>query len=74
MQGFGARLVEHGADFDEARAHAAALAEEEGLVFAPSFAPDLVAGLPLTRSNCSAARLRSTPCMSRSALGLASAG
>jgi len=45
MQGFGARLVEHGADFDEARAHAAALAEEEGLVFAPSFAPDLVAGV-----------------------------
>lgn len=45
MRGFGARLVEHGEDFDTARAHATALAEAEGLVFVPSFAPDLVAGV-----------------------------
>lgn len=45
MRGFGARLVEHGEDFDAAREHAAALAAAEGLVFVPSFAPDLVAGV-----------------------------
>jgi threonine dehydratase len=45
MAAFGARLVEHGEDFDAARAHAEALATTEGLVFAPSFAPDLVAGV-----------------------------
>jgi threonine dehydratase len=45
MAAFGARLVEHGEDFDAARAHAEALAVTEGLVFAPSFAPDLVAGV-----------------------------
>jgi threonine dehydratase len=45
MAAFGARLVEHGEDFDAARAHAEALATTAGLVFAPSFAPDLVAGV-----------------------------
>ncbi|MCB4824243.1 threonine dehydratase [Roseicella aerolata] len=45
MQAQGARLLEHGADFDAARAYAAALAEAEGLEFAPSFAPDLVLGV-----------------------------
>ncbi|WP_144183706.1 threonine dehydratase [Elioraea rosea] len=45
MRAFGARLVEHGEDFDAARLHAEALAKREGLVFAPSFAPDLVAGV-----------------------------
>lgn len=45
MRAFGARLIEHGDDFDSARAHAGALARDEGLVFAPSFAPDLVAGV-----------------------------
>ena len=45
MRAFGARLVEHGADFEAAREHAAALAEAEGLEFAPSFAPDLVRGV-----------------------------
>ncbi len=45
MRGFGATLVEHGADFDAAREHAAALAAERGLEFAPSFAPDLVVGV-----------------------------
>jgi threonine dehydratase len=45
MRAFGATLVEHGADFDAARMHAMALAERDGLDFAPSFAPDLVRGV-----------------------------
>jgi threonine dehydratase len=45
MQAFGARLIEHGADFDEARAEAKRLAEQEGLLFAPSFHADLVVGV-----------------------------
>ncbi|WP_439580372.1 threonine dehydratase [Elioraea sp.] len=45
MRAFGATLVEHGRDFDEAREHAEALAAELGLEFAPSFAPDLVKGV-----------------------------
>jgi threonine dehydratase len=45
MRAFGARLVEHGEDFDEARVEAQRLAAAEGLEFAPSFAPDLVKGV-----------------------------
>lgn len=45
MRAFGATLIEHGADFDEARGHAKALAEQEGLRFAPSFHADLVVGV-----------------------------
>jgi threonine dehydratase len=45
MRAFGATLIEHGRDFDEAREHAEALAAERGLEFAPSFAPDLVKGV-----------------------------
>jgi len=45
MQALGARLIEHGADFDAARVEAARLAETEGLRFAPSFHPDLVLGV-----------------------------
>ncbi len=45
MRAQGARLVEHGADFDVAREHAMRLAAAEGLEFAPSFAPDLVRGV-----------------------------
>ncbi len=45
MQALGARLVEHGANFDEARAHAEALAGEEGMTMVPSFSPELVAGV-----------------------------
>ncbi len=45
MRAFGARLIERGADFDEARGHAKALAEQEGLRFAPSFHADLVVGV-----------------------------
>lgn len=45
MQALGARLVEHGADFDAAREAAMRLAAQEGLRFAPSFHPDLVLGV-----------------------------
>jgi threonine dehydratase len=45
MRAFGARLVEHGTDFDEARLEAARLAESDGLLFAPTFHPDLVLGV-----------------------------
>ena len=45
MRAFGARLVEHGEDFDAAREEAARLATVEGLEFAPSFARDLVLGV-----------------------------
>ncbi|WP_135465775.1 threonine dehydratase [Crenalkalicoccus roseus] len=45
MRAFGARLVEHGADFDAAREEAARLAAAQGLEFAPSFAPELVLGV-----------------------------
>ncbi len=45
MRAFGARLVEHGADFEAARDEAVRLADAEGLEFAPSFAPDLVKGV-----------------------------
>lgn len=45
MEGFGAELVVHGTDFQEAREHAARLGEELGLETVPSFHPDLVAGV-----------------------------
>ena len=45
MRSFGATLVEHGDDFEAARDEAARLADEFGLEFAPSFAPDLVRGV-----------------------------
>ncbi|MBN8897248.1 MAG: threonine dehydratase, partial [Rhodospirillales bacterium] len=45
MRGFGAQLVEHGADFEDARDEARRLAAAQGLEFAPSFAPDLVKGV-----------------------------
>src|SRR5262249_23501388 len=45
MRAFGARLVEHGEDFETAREEATRLARTEGLEFAPSFAPDLVKGV-----------------------------
>ncbi len=45
MRAQGARVIEHGRDFDEAREEAARLAKAEGLVFAPSFARDLVMGV-----------------------------
>ena len=45
MTALGARLIEHGADFDEARVEAMRLADAEGLYFAPSFHRDLVLGV-----------------------------
>ena len=45
MRAFGARLIEHGADFDAARMEAMRIAERDGLFFAPSFHRDLVLGV-----------------------------
>jgi threonine dehydratase len=45
MRAFGAELIEHGRDFDEAKAHASALATERDLEFVPSFHRDLVIGV-----------------------------
>jgi threonine dehydratase len=45
MRAFGARLIEHGSDFETARDEAMRIAAAEGLEFAPSFAPDLVSGV-----------------------------
>jgi threonine dehydratase len=45
MRAFGARLIEHGSDFDEARIEAMRLAQREGILFAPTFHPDLVRGV-----------------------------
>ena len=45
MRGFGAELIEHGRDFDEAKEHAATIARERGCAFVPSFHRDLVIGV-----------------------------
>jgi threonine dehydratase len=45
MRALGAQLIEHGADFDEARLEAARLAEQEGSLFAPTFHRDLILGV-----------------------------
>ncbi len=45
MAAFGARLVEHGNDFQEAREEAYRRGESEGLHFVPSFHPHLVLGV-----------------------------
>jgi len=45
MRAFGAELIEHGRDFDEAREHAARLARERGLRFVGPFERALVAGV-----------------------------
>jgi threonine dehydratase len=45
MRAFGAELIEHGGDFDEAKQHAATLADHYGYAFAPSFHRDLVIGV-----------------------------
>jgi threonine dehydratase len=45
MRAFGAELIEYGRDFDEAREHAAALAQQQRLHFVGPFAPELVAGV-----------------------------
>ncbi|EFQ83383.1 pyridoxal-phosphate dependent protein [Aeromicrobium marinum DSM 15272] len=45
MEAFGAELVVHGHDFQEAAEHSAELAAERGLEAVPPFHPDLVAGV-----------------------------
>ncbi len=45
MRALGAKLVEHGEDFQAAREHAMALAEAEGLHMVPSFHPFIVRGV-----------------------------
>jgi threonine dehydratase len=45
MRAWGAELVEHGSDFDTAKAEAARIAKLEGLHFVPSFHRDLVMGV-----------------------------
>lgn len=45
MEAWGATLVVHGKDFDEAREECARVAAEQGLAFTPSFHPDLVLGV-----------------------------
>src|SRR3954463_3073667 len=45
MQAFGAELIEHGRDFDEAREHAQTMAQEHDYAYGKSFAKDLVLGV-----------------------------
>src|ERR1700676_3752637 len=45
MRAFGAKLVEHGEDFQSAREEAECRAKLDGLEFVPSFHPDLVMGV-----------------------------
>jgi threonine dehydratase len=45
MRSFGARLIEHGRDFDEAKHEADRLAVAEGLHMVPSYHPALVKGV-----------------------------
>ena len=45
MRALGAELIERGADFDEAKAHAVDLARERGLSMVPSFHRELVMGV-----------------------------
>jgi len=45
MRAFGAELIEHGRDFDEARERAEVIARERGYEFGASFAKELVLGV-----------------------------
>ena len=45
MQAFGAELIEHGRDFDEARERAVEIAQERGYEYGKSFDKDLVVGV-----------------------------
>jgi threonine dehydratase len=45
MRAFGAELIEHGRDFDEAKEAAIRIASERGLEYAPSFHRDFVIGV-----------------------------
>jgi threonine dehydratase len=57
MRAFGAELIEHGRDFDEARPEAERLAGERGLEMVPSFHRDLVLGV----ATCALELLRAVP-------------
>ena len=54
MRAFGAELIEHGRDFDEAKEAAIRIATERGLEYAPSFHRDFVIRRywTLTRVSC----------------------
>jgi threonine dehydratase len=45
MRAFGAELIEHGQDFDEAKEAAIRIASERGVAYAPSFHRDFVIGV-----------------------------
>src|SRR5215470_6365533 len=45
MRAFGAELIEHGSDFDEAKETAIQVVSERGLEYAPSFHRDFVIGV-----------------------------
>ena len=45
MRAYGAELIEHGRDFDEARVHAHVVARERGLAFVGPFERPLIAGV-----------------------------
>jgi threonine dehydratase len=45
MKAWGAELIEHGRDFDEAKEHSVTLAREQGLVSIGPYHPELVAGV-----------------------------
>jgi len=45
MRALGAELIEHGADFDQARAEAARIAQARGYESVPPFHPDLIRGV-----------------------------
>jgi threonine dehydratase len=45
MRALGVELIEHGAEFQESREHAAKLAQERGLHFVPSYHRDLLLGV-----------------------------
>jgi threonine dehydratase len=45
MRSMGVELIEHGAEFQESREHAAKLAKERGLHFVPSYHRDLLLGV-----------------------------
>jgi threonine dehydratase len=61
MTGYGATLIEHGADFDAARAHAGALARDCGLLLVPSFHSALVTGVATWALESSARTRWATP-------------
>lgn len=45
MQALGGQIIEHGADFDEARVKAAEIAKQKGLYFVPAFHKDIILGV-----------------------------